>query len=52
MILINYQDLLKIRKSLIALTIKLKINQQLVDDYTVWSYIIKKIYKHYLYSFT
>ncbi len=51
MILINYQDLLKIRKSLIALTVKLRINQQSVNDYTVQSYIIKKIYKHCLHSF-
>ncbi len=35
MTLINYQDLLKIRKSLIALITKLEINQQSIDDYTV-----------------
>ncbi len=35
MTLINYQDFLKTRKSLIALTAKLKINQQFIDNYTV-----------------
>jgi len=35
MTLINYQDFLKIKKSLIALTVKLEINQQFIDNYIV-----------------
>ncbi len=35
MTLINYQDSLKTKESLIVLTVKLKINQWFIDDYTV-----------------
>ena len=51
MTLINYQDSLKTKESLIVLTVKLKINQWFINNYTVWSYTVKKIYKYYLHFF-
>ena len=50
--LINYQDFLKTRKSLVVLATKLEINQWSADNHTVWSHIIKKIYEHCSHSFT